>query len=480
MRVSLISFILNFVKCWFMLLPFYERYRRVHFLRKLYSIANKGPLGSGLILWYPLRGDFGFYAVRGFFQLFRFLLGLPSRIALLSFLFFQFAFYFLMLFPRMFVSLFVYVYNVTTFSFFFITSQLFMLFDILQLFVTVFAGPVAAYLKLWYYKALSFMVRNNSSVALYFIHSALFWLMSFIAVAATLSLLFYRSDIFVGFSHYDLGLGKLDVITHGLVGHWYRSNWWYFRIWVLYATLYFVFPGLRDSIKENFNFIMFFPIFLYFYDNRGLSFGRDLGFRELDNFNSLYSVQFLLTFGSLLSNYIFSQYGESSSSGHPGDIYRAGVSSEPLSRDQFVEKMRGSRYEVFPSRSRRNVEVYDIRGRKGLFYKLDFLHTLSLEPNSLRAHHGYRQGQVAYLMDHTELDFKAADFIDPVLVRDMYFDEKYYNRMIEDIDSGVFLNKLYVDYEPRSQYEGDSLAAALYRYNNMGSLANEPRYYKSI
>jgi hypothetical protein len=52
--------------------------------------------------------------------------------------------------------------------------------------------------------------------------------------------------------------------------------------------------------------------------------------------------------------------------------------------------------------------------------------------------------------------------------------------MIEDIDSGVFLNKLYVDYEPRSQYEGDSLAAALYRYNNMGSLANEPRYYKSI
>src|SRR5690554_561727 len=262
MRVSLISFILNFVKCWFMLLPFYERYRRVHFLRKLYSIANKGPLGSGLILWYPLRGDFGFYAVRGFFQLFRFLLGLPSRIALLSFLFFQFAFYFLMLFPRMFVSLFVYVFNVTTFSFFFITSQLFMLFDILQLFVTVFAGPVAAYLKLWYYKALSFMVRNNSSVALYFIHSALFWLMSFIAVAATLSLLFYRSDIFVGFSHYDLGLGKLDVITHGLVGHWYRSNWWYFRIWVLYATLYFVFPGLRDSIIENFKLIKFFLLFI--------------------------------------------------------------------------------------------------------------------------------------------------------------------------------------------------------------------------
>lgn len=481
MRVSFINFLLNFIKCWFIPFPFYERYCRVRFSRELRSLEKRRPLGQRLSLLYSGKKGVGRHIIiKFFFQFIYFLAGLPFRAVLLSFFTFQFVLHLLVAVPRSFISVFVYVYNVTTFSFFFLTSQLFALLDALQLLTKILLEPFFSYLKLGYYRLLSFMVRNNLVVTLYFAHSTLFWLTSFIAIASVLSLIFYRSDIFMGFSHYDLGLGKLDLITHGLVGHWYKSNWWYFRIWILYAILYFMFPGLRDPIKENFSFIVFFPIFLYFYDGRGLSFGRHTGSRELDNFNSFYSLQLLLTFGSVLSNYVFSQYGESPNSGHPGDLYRTGLSREPLSRDQLVERIRGSRYEVFPSHSRRNVEVYDMRGRKGLFYRLDFLHKLSRRPDSLRAYYGYRQGQVAYLMDHTELDFRAADFVDPVLVKDMYFDEKYYNRMIEDIDNGVFLNKLYIDYGPISRYEGDSLAAALYRYNNMGSLANEPRYYKSV
>lgn len=479
MRVSLISFLLNFVKCWVIPPPFYEQYRRVLFSRELRSILKRRSLRSRLALWYSTRRGFRYYFMKVFFLFFRFFAGLLLRAAFLFFLFVQAFLYLFVAVPRVFVSVFVYAYNIITFSFFFLTSQLFMLLDVFQLFVKMLLEPIISYLRLYYYRLLSFMVRNNLVIILYFVHSALFWFVSFVVVALIFSVLFYRSDVFMGFSHYDLGLGKLDLITHGLVGHWYMSDWWYFRIWILYAILYFVFPGLRDPIKENFSFIVFFPMFLYVYDNRGLSFGRSLGGRELDNFNSFYSVQLLLTFGSILSGYIFSQYGESSNSGHPGDLYRTGVSRDPLSRDQNVERVRGSRYEVFPSHSRRNVEVYDMRGRKGLFYRLDFLHSLSLRQDSLKAYYGYRQGQVAYLMDHTELDFRAADFVDPVLVKDMYFDEKYYNRMIEDIDRGVFLNKLYIDYEPYSRYEGDSLAAALYRYNNIGSLANEPKYYKS-
>jgi hypothetical protein len=213
------------------------------------------------------------------------------------------------------------------------------------------------------------------------------------------------------------------------------------------------------------------------YDNVGVSSGRYMGFRYLDNFNSVYSVQLLLTFGSVLSNYVFSQYGEGSNSAHPGDSYRTELLGEPMSRDYYVEEMRGSHHQPFSEKPLSNIEVSDIRG--GFFYDLDFLHTLSLDTTSSEAYYSYRQGQVAYLMDHTELDFKAADFTDPVPLRDMYFDEKYYSRMLDDIDNNVFLNKLYVDYEPRSSYEGDSLTKALYRYLNAGSVANEPKYYKS-
>jgi|SRR5690554_817614 len=480
MRVSLISFILNFVKCWFIPFPFYERYCRISLYRELRSISKRSSLKTRLVLWFSSRKGFKYYLLRSPFQLVHFLVRLPPKITFCFFIFFQFALYLFIAVPRAFVSVFAYIYNVSTFSFFFITSQLFLIFDTLQLFVRMLLEPIVSVLKLTYYKLLSFMVRNNLIVILYFAHSIFFWLVSFLAIVSILSLFFYQPDLFVGFSHYDLGLGKLDIITHGLVGHWYKSNWWYFRIWVLYMILYFIFPGLRNPIKENFNFIVFFPIFLYLYDNRGLSFGRWMGFLELDNFNSFYSLQLLLTFGSILSNYLFSQYGEAPNSSHSGDLYRTGLSGESLSRDQYTHKTRGSRYVIFPSDSRRNVEIYDMRNRKGLFYKLDFLHMMSLDTVSSEAHHSYRQGQVAYLMDHTELDFRAADFADPVLVKDMYFDEKYYNRMIEDIDNGVFLNKLYIDYEPRYRYEGDSLGAALYRYNNMGSVANEPRYYKSL
>lgn len=482
MRINITIIIFNFLKSWFALAFLRECYRRFCFVRGLRTIAAKvlpikKSLRSRLVLWYLGSRGLKYYLIRSPFQFAHFCIRLLPKVALRSLLFLQFMLYLLSIIPRAVITLFTYIYNVIIFSFFFVTSQLFLFLDVLQLCLKFFLEPVASILKLMYYKLLSFMTRSNLIVILYFTHSIFFWLLSFLVITATLSLFFYRSDFFMGFSHYDLGLGKLDLITHGLVGHWYKSNWWYFRIWVLYAILYFVFPKLRDPIKENFYFIVFFPIFLYIYDNRGVSSGKYMGFRYLDNFNSIYSVQLLLTFGSVLSNYVFSQYGEGSNSAHPGDSYKTGLSGEPMSRDWFIDEMRGSDYELFVEKPMSNVEASDIR--QGLFYKLDFLHTLSLDPTASEAHYSYRQGQVMYLMDTSELDFRAADFVDSVPIKAMYFDEKYYNRMVEDIDDGVFLNKLYIDYEPRFQYEDDSLASTLYRYQNMGSVANEPRYYKS-
>src|SRR5690554_344804 len=482
MRINIIIFLLNFFKGWFNLAPLYEWRRRFYFVRKLRYLAEKDSsskqsLRSRMVSWYLGSKGLKYYLVRSPFQLARFFIRLPPKVALRSILFLQFILYLLSIVPRTIVTVFTYFYNVITFSFFFVTSQLFLLFDILLFFLKALLEPPASFLKVVYYKFLSFMVRNNLAVVVHFMHSIFVLLLSFLFIALIFSLFFYRSDLFMGFSHYDLGLGKFDLITHGLVGHWYKSNWWYFRIWILYATLYFLFPGLRDPIKENFNFIVFFPLFLYIYDNRAVSGGRYMGFRYLDNFNSIYSVQLLLTFGSVLSNHVFSQYGEGSNSAHPGDSYKTPLSGEPMSRNWFIDDMRGSRYESFPEKPFSNVEVSD--ARRGLFYKLDFLHALSLDPSAPEAYDSHRQGQVMYLMDHTELDFKAADFTDAIPIRDMYFDENYYNRMVEDIDRGTFLNRLYKDYEARSHYEGDSLTSALYRYQNMGSIANEPKYYKS-
>ena len=482
MRVPIFSFLLNFFKSFFDLTFLRERYRRFYFVKELRSIVEKKPsnkqsLRSRIILWYSGSKGLKYYLIRSPFQLARFFIRLPPKLALRSLLFLQIILYSLSIVPRGIVTLFTYVYNIVTFSFFFVTSQMFLFFDLLHLFLRVVAEPIVSVLKMFYYKLLSYMARNNLIVIVYFVHTTFVWLLLFLVISFIFSLFFYRSDFFMGFSHYDLGLGKFDLITHGLVGHWYKSNWWYFRIWILYATIYFVYPRSRDPIKENFYFIVFFPIFLYIYDNRGVSSGRYMGFRFLDNFNSIYSVQLLLTFGSVLSNYVFSQYGEGSNSAHLGDTYRSGLSGEPMSRNWFIDDMRGSRYESFPEKPFSNVEVSDIR--RGLFYKLDFLHTLSLDPIASEAYDSHRQGQVMYLMDHTELDFKAADFTDAIPIRDMYFDENYYNRMVEDIDRGTFLNRLYKDYEARSHYEGDSLTSALYRYQNMGSIANEPKYYKS-
>lgn len=482
MRVNLINFLLNFTKGWFSFGPFYGWYRRFRFVRYLRSFNKRKSfsvrfLWSKIILWYFESKGLRYYLIRSPFQLARFFIQLPPKIALRSLLFLQGMLYLPSLVPRGLISIFTYAYNVITFSFFFVTSQLFLIFDFVYLFLKVLVEPVALALRLRYYKLLSFMVRNNLITILYFAHSVFIWFLSFLLVATIFSLFFYRSDLFMGFGHYDLGLGKLDLITYGLVGYWYKSNWWYFRIWLFYLVFYFLFPRLRDPIKENFYFIVLFPLFLYIYDSRGVSVGRDMGFRYLDNFNSVYSIQLLLTFGSLFSSYVFSQYGEGSNSSHSGDLYRTSLSDASMSRDWFIDEMRGSDYVSFVERPMGNVEVSDIR--HGLFYKLDLLHTLSLKPTASEAYYAHRQGQVMYLMDHTELDFKASDYLDSVPVKDMYFDEKYYIRMLEDVDNGVFLNKLYIDYEPRFPYEYDSLISSLYRHLHVGSIANEPKYYKS-
>src|SRR5690554_849394 len=161
MRVGLINFILNFVKCWFIPFPFYEQYRRIFFPRELHSIAKKGPLKTRLALWYLGRKSLGYYLVRSLFQFVRLLVRLPAKVAFCFFILFQFMLYLITAVPRAFVSVFVYVYNASTFSFFFISSQLFLLFDALQLFMRMFLEPIAAVLRLAYYKLLSFMVRNN-------------------------------------------------------------------------------------------------------------------------------------------------------------------------------------------------------------------------------------------------------------------------------------------------------------------------------
>src|SRR5690554_2833098 len=208
MRVSLISFILNFVKCWFVPFPFYEWHCRISLYKELRSIVKSGSLKARLILWYSGRKGLRYYLVRSPFQLIHFLMRLPPKIAFCFFIFFQFVLYLLIAVPRALVSVFVYIYNVSTFSFFFITSQLFLIFDTLQLFVRMLLEPIVSVLKLTYYKLLSFMVRNNLIVILYFAHSIFFWLVSFLAIVSILSLFFYQPDLFVVFSHYVLGLGK--------------------------------------------------------------------------------------------------------------------------------------------------------------------------------------------------------------------------------------------------------------------------------
>src|SRR5690554_1254302 len=122
MRVPIFSFLLNFFKSFFDLTFLRERYRRFYFVKELRSIVEKKPsnkqsLRSRIILWYSGSKGLKYYLIRSPFQLARFFIRLPPKLALRSLLFLQIILYSLSIVPRGIVTLFTYVYNIVTFFF---------------------------------------------------------------------------------------------------------------------------------------------------------------------------------------------------------------------------------------------------------------------------------------------------------------------------------------------------------------------------
>lgn len=368
------------------------------------------------------------------------------------------------------------LYNLAGFSLFFVSSQFFTFLDLLSLLIRIFVYPVVLFSKLLYYKLVTISIRRHFLVFGIFIRSVLLCLLSMLSIFFILYVAFSNSDIFGGFVHYDKGMQRLDFITTSLIGSWYSSNWWYFRIWILYVAVYLFVPSSRILIRENWYFLVIFPLFLIFYDHRGVSeyflFNKDQYWIEASGFFSL-----ILMWGGFFRIFT-SRYNSSFHSNHAGDVYPSPLDVDPIwTETNFIDDVQLSSAGLPPNAvDFGDPDMGDIASR--FIRRSQVAKEYSYEGlESEGSLDGYTGRFLHYNMDYGEMYFRATEFSDLVPVRTMYFDEAYYTRVLSDLDSGLLFSNLSYDYHIPYLYGGDDGGSHFYRYKFVGSVANAPKLY---
>jgi hypothetical protein len=462
----------------FVYLVYASIFRLGRCLRDAYNFVESIPSDFVRVRWERARDYF-------YRRLYLFLVGdIPYLVIVftvycstqLLYAFFQILVYVIVSYFRIMLLWLSFLYNSVNFSLFFISSQFFVLLDLLNLLFRVFVYPVALSLRLLFYRLVLVSVRPHFLVVGLFARTILLFLFSFFLVFIVLYVCFNNSDLFGGFIHYDKGMQRLDFITTNLIGSWYSSNWWYARIWVLYLGLYLFVPSSRQLVRENWYFLVIFPLFLVFYDHRGVSeyflFNNDQYWVEASGFFSI-----LLVWGGFFRIFL-SKYNSSFHSNHAGDVYPSPLDSDPVwTETNFIDDVQFSSAGL-PA----NVvdfgdpDAADIVSR--FVRRSQFAKEYSQEgPGSESSIDGYAGRFLHYNMDYGEMYFRATEFSDLVPVRAIYLDESYYKRVLDDVDSGLLFESLSYDYHPPYLYGGRDGASRLYRYRFVGSVANAPELY---
>jgi len=349
-------------------------------------------------------------------------------------------------------NLFIRFYNYMVFMFHFLSSAFFLTLDIiLFLLYTIFCYPYH-YLRGKVYRFFLFVLNRFGFLSYYFISSLFFFLFSFLFILLGYVVVFqFFFPFYGGYIYYDVG-SYLDIIKgySNNVGAYYFSNyWWYFRGWILYGLVFLIFPRSRVYIREHVDLILFLPFALYLYDNwmfnytvpepynkDGRLYPEQTFLRSRDGGTSL---DFYFPF---ISRYIAGRYMEPPLSGYDY-VYSNRLSSQPVSEDSSIRTR--FPYEGADSTQRfsGNIEVQNIRGS----YDWDALYRYA----HFGTEHNYfsqRGRNLVYVLNPGEADYLVNDFNDVIPISEMYYDEKYYYRMIKDIETGVFYDRVM----PYSEY----------------------------
>ena len=318
-------------------------------------------------------------------------------------------------------------------------SSWFMLF--LDFLYFIFGSPLQfllSWIQNFYFRSL-FFVPFTLAQFLVFFFKYFFTILVFFFVFL---LIFINPLLFSSYVIENRSDEFLDMLSHGVVGAWYSSNWWYFRIWIFYVGLYVLFPNVRLYISENVYFIFYFPLILkiiditfdYFslFESTAVSIGGGISFMQ-----TYFFYELLLPF--------FFQYGEGLRTNSSFEYSTNGFDGQELGEwyddwDFAFEEV-AANYSFFdPS----NPETYFTYGRSTLF-NLDLIHQGTVRRNR-QSTLMRRYLMLPYGMDVGELTFKSNDIADLPPVLDIYYDEFYYLRALESADQSpliVNLSKYY-------------------------------------
>jgi len=370
------------------------------------------------------------------------------------------------------------LYNLVNFSLFFVSAQVFMVLDVVSLLIRVSVYPFVLHVRSLYYKFAMFLLRRRFLILGSFLGYALVFLISLFFMFCIFYLAFLNSDLFGGFVHYDKGMQRLDFITTNLVGSWYSSNWWYFRVWVFYFSVYLFMPSSRMIIRENWYFLAAFPLFLMFYDHRGVSEYFLHGSLDEHWLEAMASFSpFVLWWSNYFRIFPF-KYNSSFHSSSSGDVYVSPIDYDPVwSETNFIKDA-----QITSSRLPVNAvdfgdpDTKDITSRFARRNQVGREHSVE-GPGSKTSVNAHSARFLHYNMDYGEMYFRSTEFSDLVSIRAMYFDENYYARVLSDLDSGFLFDHLAYRSYPPYLYGGHDPMSRLYQYRFVGSIANTPKVY---